>query len=115
MPKLIIAAVVFLFGLVSMGMVGLKDSLVRPGYCAYCHQDPHYSSWEDSDYLAATHAKAALPCQTCHPRGLGRSVEEIATQIIQTDIFAGPIIIVGTTREGHHVICIERFRCTDRG
>ena len=79
--KIIIAASVSLIGLASMGMVGLKDSLGRPGYCAYCHQEPHYNSWEDSDYLAATHAKASLPCQTCHPRGLGRAVEEIFSQI----------------------------------
>ena len=66
--KIIIAAIVFLIGLASMGMVGLKDSLKRPEYCANCHPDPHYTSWEDSDYLAAAHAKAAIPCQTCHPR-----------------------------------------------
>jgi hypothetical protein len=80
-PKLIIAAIVFVFGLASMGIVGLSDSLKRPGYCAYCHADPHYTSWGDSDYLAAVHARAALPCQTCHPRGLGRSLEEIVTQL----------------------------------
>jgi hypothetical protein len=80
-PKIIIAAIVFLIGLASMGMVGLNDSIKRPAYCAYCHADPHYASWEGSDYLATTHARAALPCQTCHPRGLGRSLEEIVSQI----------------------------------
>jgi Cytochrome c3 len=79
--KVIVATVVFLMGLASMGMVSLKDSLERPEYCATCHQDPYYASWKGSDYLAATHARAAVPCQTCHRRSLGESVEEIVTEL----------------------------------
>jgi hypothetical protein len=84
MPKVLkigIATIVLLMGLASMGVVGVKDSLERPEYCATCHEDPHYASWKDSDHLARTHAKAAIPCQSCHRRSLATSVEEIITEI----------------------------------
>jgi hypothetical protein len=79
--KIALAAVIFLMALANMAMIGLRDSIQRPEYCGVCHADPYYSSWEDSDYLAAVHAKAALSCQSCHPRGLGRSAEEIMIEV----------------------------------
>jgi hypothetical protein len=79
--KMIVAAAVFVTGLSSMGMVGLKDSLKRPEFCIYCHPDPYYTSWEDSDYLAATHARAAIPCQACHPRSVSTAMGNIVTQL----------------------------------
>lgn len=78
--KIILAVAVVLTGLASAGMVGLKDSLERPEYCANCHQTPHYASWKDSPQLAATHGKAAIPCQACHRRSIGESAEEIVTE-----------------------------------
>jgi len=84
MPKVLnisIAAVIILLGLVSMSTVGLNDSLKRPEYCINCHEDPYYSSWEDSNLLASAHAKAAVRCQTCHPQNLGKSMENIATEM----------------------------------
>ncbi len=80
-PKLIIAAAVFLTGLASMGVVGLRDSVKRPEFCVMCHPDPYYTSWEDSEYLAATHAKAAISCQTCHPRSIGTVMRNIVTEL----------------------------------
>ena len=79
--KTIVAVAVLLTGLVSMSAVGLRDGLRRPEFCVLCHPDPYYTSWEASQHLAATHAKAAIPCQTCHPRGVGTAVQNIVTQI----------------------------------
>ena len=79
--KTIVAVAVVLVALVSMGAVGLRDGLQRPEFCVLCHPDPYYTSWEDSGQLAATHAKAAIPCQTCHPRGVGTAVRNIVTQL----------------------------------
>lgn len=79
--KTIIAVAVILTGLASMGVVGLRDSLKRPEFCVLCHPDPYYTSWEDSERLAAAHAKAAIPCQTCHPVGVGTAIQNIVTQI----------------------------------
>ncbi len=79
--KMIIAVAVILTGLASMGAVGLRDSLKRPEFCVLCHPDPYYTSWEDSERLAAAHAKAAIPCQTCHPVGVGTAIQNIVTQI----------------------------------
>ena len=79
--KTIIAVAVILTGLASMGVVGLRDSLKRPEFCVLCHPDPYYTSWEDSESLAAAHAKAAIPCQTCHPVGVGTAIQNIVTQI----------------------------------
>jgi hypothetical protein len=78
----IVAAVaVALVALASMGAVGLNDSIQRPEYCVNCHPDPYYTSWEGSDYLAAAHAKAAIPCQGCHPKSLGDAVANIVTEV----------------------------------
>jgi len=84
MPKvlnIILVAVLSLIGLASMGTVTLKDSLKRPEYCVNCHPDPYYTSWEDSDYLAAAHSKAAIRCQTCHPKSLGAAMSNIVTDL----------------------------------
>jgi len=84
MPKvlnIIIVAVMLLVGLGSMGAVGLYDSLKRPEYCINCHSDPYYNSWEDSNLLAASHGKAAIRCQTCHPRSLGTAMANIVTEL----------------------------------
>lgn len=80
-PKAIVAVVVLLMGLASMGTVGLRDGLKRPEFCVLCHPDPYYTSWEDSEHLAAAHAKAAIPCQTCHPRGVVTAMGNIVTQL----------------------------------
>jgi hypothetical protein len=79
--KMSTVAVVVLLGLASMGMIGLKDALKRPGYCANCHADIHYGSWEHSEYLVHTHAEAAIRCQTCHPQDLSTGVHNITTSI----------------------------------
>jgi len=84
MPKALkvgVAAVVVLLGLTSMGMVSLQDSLKHPEYCANCHADPYYKSWQHSDFLAAKHARAAIRCQTCHPQDLETGVHNIATSM----------------------------------
>ena len=84
MPKIlniVAASALALLGLASMGAVGLKDSIKRPEYCVNCHSDPYYASWEDSDYLAAAHAKAAIPCQGCHPKSLGEAMANIVTTL----------------------------------
>jgi hypothetical protein len=84
MPKVLkigVAVIVLFLGLAGVGVVGVKDSLERPEYCATCHADPHYASWNDSGHLARTHAVAAIPCQTCHRRSLATSLEEIVTEI----------------------------------
>jgi hypothetical protein len=75
--KIIVAAVLIILGVASMGMVGIKDLRHRPEYCAGCHKNPHYSSWESSDYLAHNHAKFAISCQRCHPQTIHDSLEEI--------------------------------------
>jgi len=84
MPKvlnIIAVSTLTLVGLASMGAIGLKDSLKRPEYCVNCHTDPYYTSWEDSDYLAAAHAKAAIPCQGCHPKSVGEAMANIVTEL----------------------------------
>jgi hypothetical protein len=80
-PKMTVAVALFVTSLASMGVVGLKDSLKRPEYCVTCHPDPYYTSWEDSDYLAEAHARAAIPCQTCHAKSLGAAMMCIVTQM----------------------------------
>jgi hypothetical protein len=79
--KVIVAVAVLLAGLASMGAVGLRDGLKRPEFCVLCHPDPYYTSWEDSEHLAAAHGRAAIPCQICHPRGVATAVQNIVTQI----------------------------------
>jgi hypothetical protein len=84
MPKaanIIVAVVLALVGLASMGAVALNDSIQRPEYCVNCHPDPYYTSWEESDYLAAAHARAAIPCQGCHPKSLVDAVANIVTEV----------------------------------
>ena len=78
--NIVAAVAVALIALASMGAVGLNDSIQRPEYCINCHPDPYYNSWEDSDYLAAAHAKAAIPCQGCHPKSLGEAMANIVTK-----------------------------------
>jgi len=79
--KISVAVLMILLGLISMGMVSLNDELKRPGYCANCHADPHFSSWEHSDYLADKHAKAAIRCQTCHPQTISKGAHNIFTRL----------------------------------
>lgn len=79
--KLAVAAVVVILGLASMGMVSLNDGIKRPGYCATCHEEPHFRSWEHSDYLAQRHADAAIRCQTCHPQTVSKGVHNIFVRV----------------------------------
>lgn len=79
--KLIVAGAVLLMGLASMGMVGLRDSLKRPEFCVLCHSNPYYTSWEDSEYLATKHARAAISCQRCHPRSVTTAARNILIQL----------------------------------
>jgi hypothetical protein len=79
--KLVVALAVLLMGLTSMGAVALRDGLRRPEFCVLCHPDPYYTSWENSAHLAAAHAKAAIPCRVCHPRGVATVIRNFVVQI----------------------------------
>lgn len=77
LAKILVAVVLIILGVATMGMVGLKDLRQRPAYCANCHRKPYYNSWAASDNLAHAHADSALSCQRCHPQTLNDSLQEI--------------------------------------
>lgn len=73
--------IVLIIGIAAAAMVWVKDASTNPSYCALCHKDPYYSTWESGGELASRHAQAGIPCQTCHPRTLSDSIQEIAAQV----------------------------------
>lgn len=75
--KIIVAVVLTIVGIATMGMVGLKDLRQRPEYCANCHREPYYTSWATADQLAHAHADSALSCQRCHPQTMNDSLQEL--------------------------------------
>jgi hypothetical protein len=82
--KIVVAVLLVLLIVPTMGMMWIKDSRHSPAYCAGCHQDPYYTSWTggSSAYsLAHQHAELGMSCQTCHDRTLSRSLEETANYL----------------------------------
>lgn len=75
--KILVAVVLTILAVATMGMIGLKDLRHRPEYCANCHSEPYYESWASSDDLAHDHADAAISCQRCHPQTYDESLQEI--------------------------------------
>jgi hypothetical protein len=81
--KIVVAVLLVVLMLPTMSMVWVKDSRQDPGYCASCHQDPYYTSWNDPSLhlLAQKHAAAGLSCQSCHDRSLGETTSEIVKYV----------------------------------
>jgi len=77
--KIVVAVLLLVTAVASMGMVWVDDSSERPVYCAYCHADPPYKSWAspEAGMLAYDHAEMAISCQRCHPRTISDSLNEI--------------------------------------
>lgn len=83
--KITVAAVCGLLGLVSIGLVGLRDMAQRPTFCAACHiVQPYVETWADSNHLAHTHKQLGIPCQSCHARTIGALVSEVVSTVRQT-------------------------------
>ena len=77
--KLIIAIVLVIVMIPTMGTVYVKDNLRNTSYCASCHEE-HYTTWAapESEYsLAHQHAEMGVSCQSCHQRTVGESVMEV--------------------------------------
>lgn len=79
--KILFTVIIFAVGIAALALAGVKDASTNPAYCALCHQDPYYTSWESGGLLASSHAQAGIPCQTCHPRTLAGSIHEITAQV----------------------------------
>ncbi len=77
--KLIIAIVLVVIMIPTMGTVYVKDNLHNTSYCAGCHSE-YYTTWAapESEYsLAHQHAEMGVSCQSCHQRTVGESVMEV--------------------------------------
>jgi hypothetical protein len=67
------------------GALWLKKQLRSPDYCASCHAvASQYQSWKSSPFLAHTHAKLGLTCQSCHQRTLLDGVRELASTVTRS-------------------------------
>ncbi|MCB0185328.1 MAG: hypothetical protein KDE31_13735, partial [Caldilineaceae bacterium] len=75
--KILVAVILIILAVATMGMIGIKDLRLRPEYCASCHDKPYYESWASSDYLAHDHADSAISCQRCHPQTISDSLQEV--------------------------------------
>jgi cytochrome c nitrite reductase small subunit len=75
--KIVIAVVVALLCVASMGVLAMRDASQRPEYCNTCHVvQPYYETWAEGELLAHQHAVAAVPCQRCHPQGMQDTLQE---------------------------------------
>jgi hypothetical protein len=82
-----VVVVVLVAGVAAAGGGGfwLKGRLQSPGYCANCHAvAQHYESWKSSPFLAHTHAKLGLTCQSCHTRTLQDGVRELVSTALRS-------------------------------
>lgn len=80
--KIVIAVVVTLLCVASMGVLAMRDTSRRPEYCKTCHAvEPYYETWAKGDLLARQHALAAVPCQTCHPQDMQTTLQENVTNL----------------------------------
>ncbi len=86
MPKVlktIVAAVVTVIALGTVGLLVLRDLDRRPDYCASCHvTEQGVASWVQSDYLAYTHAVSGISCQRCHERNVLTLVREVTSTVL---------------------------------
>jgi len=84
--KLVVAVLLTVLALASMGLIWLKDSSKTPTYCNTCHIiQPYHQSWESSEYMAAVHANLGIPCQSCHARPVRQSVKEFVSYYVTHD------------------------------
>jgi hypothetical protein len=79
--KILLAVLLLLVMLPTMGMMWIKDSRQAPQYCSSCHEDPYYTSWTDTSLRAGTHAQAGISCQMCHDRTLEDSFQEVVAYV----------------------------------
>lgn len=87
----ILTAVALLIAMVPVaGVVYVKENLDDPGYCANCHEVPHYVTWAapKTEYtLAHAHNLKGVVCQDCHARTLTESVTEVVDYMTRADLF----------------------------
>jgi len=77
--KIVIALILLVIMIPTMGVVWAKDSSQNPEYCANCHGD-YYTSWSETTHsLDYKHGEMSISCQTCHDRTVTESMEELVS------------------------------------
>lgn len=80
----VVAIIMLILIIPTLGIVWVKDSSQDPSYCAMCH-DSYYEGWSgesDAEYmLVHQHEELGISCQTCHDRTLSESLGEIVNYI----------------------------------
>jgi nitrate/TMAO reductase-like tetraheme cytochrome c subunit len=88
--KIVVAVVVTLLCVATMGVLAMRDASRRPEYCNTCHVvQPYYETWVEGDLLAHEHQRAGIPCQTCHPQDMQALLREQ-----QVNLQAGSTVMI---------------------
>jgi hypothetical protein len=88
--KIVVAVVVTLLCVATMGVLAMRDASRRPEYCNTCHVvQPYYETWVEGDLLAHEHQRAGIPCQSCHPQDMQALLREQ-----QVNLQAGSTVMI---------------------
>lgn len=84
--KIVVAVLVSVLAVGTMGMLALRDASRRPEFCNACHiVEPFYRSWASGDLLAHAHQQVGIRCQTCHPQRTTDVLRRVVTNVKEGD------------------------------